>query len=207
MAFSTKKAQDPGEILRLEIPLTLSIILIVAVTALTISYALWADARPTIRFLGIATGVAAGVLSAFYIGRGLKITIEQRDQALTDQKISRAFGFLRRWNDPNFAYLRKQWRALLEELEGKTDDQICEIIRSSLENRTVIADVLNFFEEMAYAARGGIADLATLKQICGTIVVRYFEAIRPWLARYRTDKHQPTAYEHFEWLSGQWKRS
>lgn len=207
MAFNSKKVQGPGEILRLEIPLTLSIFLVVAVSVLTISYALWADARPTIHFLGAATGVAAGVLAAFYIGRGLKITIEQRDHALTDQKISRAFAFLTRWNDPNFADLRKEWRALLEELEGKTNDEVCEIIRPSLEKRTLIADVLNFFEEMAYAARGGVADLATLEQICGTIVVRYFEAIRPWLVRYRTEKHQPTAYEHFEWLSDQWKRS
>ncbi|PYX63774.1 MAG: hypothetical protein DMG78_31300 [Acidobacteria bacterium] len=27
----------------------------------------------------------------------------------------------------------------------------------------------------------------------------------PWIDRYRKDKNQPTAYEHFQWLTNLWK--
>lgn len=205
--IKTHKPEGPGEILRLEVPISVSVTLILAVAILTIVYSMWTDARSTIKFLGASIGVAAGVLSAYYIGRGLRVTIEQRDRALTDEKISRAFGLLSRWNDPNFAELRKKWRVLLEEIEGKTDDQVCEVIAPHIDKRTVIADVLNFYEEMGYAARSGVVDLETLKQLFKSIVIRYYTSIRPWIEKYRKEKHQETAFEHFEWLKKQWERS
>lgn len=207
MAKQSNRSQVPGEILRLEIPLTVSAVLIAAVAVFTIFYALWEDARPTIKFLGAAIGVAAGVLSAYYVGRALKISIEQRDQAIIDQKIERSFGFAYRWNDPKFVTLRAEWRELLKELEAKSPDQVCDILESDNHKRTVAVGILNFFEEMCYASRSGVADAETLKNILKTITVRYYSAFQPWIEKYRKDRHQGTAYEHFEWLWKQWKSS
>lgn len=204
MVFRSKKGEGPGEIFRLEIPLTLSIVLILAVVALTVMYAWWDDARGPIKFFGAAAGVAAGVLSAFYIGRALKVTIEQRDHQLIERKIEKAFEFAHRWNDPSFAEFRSDWRRVLQELQKANPNQVCNILEDA-EKRTVVADVLNFFEVMGYAVRSGVADLTTLQKIFRRMVEDYYAAVQPWIDHRRREKAHPTLYEHFEWLRNQWK--
>ncbi|PYU48167.1 MAG: hypothetical protein DMG48_21220 [Acidobacteria bacterium] len=207
MTERKQRGEQPGQILKVQVPVTASLLLLLAVTALTLLYVFEQNWRHEIEFFGISTGVAAGLLSAFYVGQALKITIEQRDRALTDDKIARAFSFALRWNDPNFAQLRADWRAVLDELDAKTDDEICDFIRGEHKNKTVVADVLNFFEEMSYAAKSGVADTLTLRNIFRSIGVRYYTSLSPWIDRYRKDKHQPTAYEHFQWLTNNGKRN
>jgi hypothetical protein len=198
--------QSPGQILKLEIPLTVSIVLVLLVLGSTALFAWKPDLRPVIEFFGAASGVAAGILSAYYIGRGLKITIDQRDKALADDQTSKAIDFARHWNNPNFAQLRASWRALLEEVDGKTEDEVCTILEDHAK-RTVAIDVLNFFEELSYAAKCGVADMETLREILGSILVRYFSAVYPWIERHRRNKHQPTFCEHMEWLRNEWKQN
>jgi len=200
-----KDSASPGQILKVQIPITVSVIVVLGVIVMTWLYAHKPNSRPTIAFLGAGMGVAAGVVSAFYVGKALKITIEQRARDLTDQKIARAFAFLERWNDPNFATLRSEWRKVLDEFEGRGSDALCAELQKSHERRTVVVDVLNFFEELSYAGQSGVADLSTLKALFRTILERYFSALKPWIEKHRNDKHQPTAYEHFEWLRDQWK--
>src|SRR5258705_110093 len=98
----------PGEVrLRMpEVTVRLSLLLAVAVVALTWLYAVNVEWRPVVTFAGVASGVAGGLLSAYYVGRSLKTTIEQREHALIQQQVERAFEFVRRRNDPNFGALR-----------------------------------------------------------------------------------------------------
>lgn len=201
------EAKAPGQLLKLKfnITITISIALTIAVAILTYLYVTRPSWHSALEFSGAAVGVAAGMLSAYYIGRGLKITIEQRDTALKDEKISRAFVYLQRWNEPSFAAVRSQWRELVDEIEGKSDPEICAILKISHPKRTTTADVLNFFEEVSYAARSGVADVETLRFLLRSVVERYFSAIWPWVEHRRTTRHQPTLYEHFEWLREQWK--
>lgn len=201
----SQDSQSPGEIFRVQVPVAVPILLIAAVALFTLLYALWENARPTIRFLGASAGVAAGLLSAFYVGRALEVTIEQRDRALKGERVSRAFSFLERWNDPNFASLRSDWRKLLEEMKEKNSEEVIGILHSH-EKRTVAVDVLNFFEEAAYAARTGAADIETMKGMFRTVVERYFSTPQSWVDRHRKEKHQTTLYEHLEWLRDQWKK-
>jgi hypothetical protein len=193
-----------GKIVQVRVVVTASILLLVSVVALTYLFVKEPAWQSSIKFFGGASGVAAGILSAYYVGRGLKVTIEQRDRALTDDKISRAFSLARCWNDPNLTELRARWRAVLDEVDRKTGDEVCEILRDH-GKRTVATDILNFFEELAYAAESGTADIDTLRNLLRSVVVRYFDAMLPWIERHRRDKHQPTAFEHLEWLRNQWK--
>jgi len=195
--------KPPGEVMRLQVPLRTSVLLFIVILLLTYLYIVEQSWRLGIEFFGTAVGIEAGILSAYYVGRGLKISIEQREKALTEEKISRAFALASRWNEPNFAKLREDWRALLIEVTGKNENEVCDILQNDHHKKTVASDVLNFFEEVAYAARSGVAEIETLKNVHRSIVVKYYSAISPWILRIRRD--QPTAYEHFEWLRDQWK--
>jgi len=197
-------AASPGEIFKLQFPVTVSLLLLIAILLLTAGFIWVPNWRSQIEFFGISAGVGAGILSAYYVGRGLQITIEQRDKALSDEKISRAFSIAARWNEPNLARTREQWRRLLDEIEGKDAAEVCDILNRDPHKKAVAADVLNFFEEVGYAARSGVIDMGTLKNVHRSLVIHYFSTILPWIEKIRRDKHQPTAYEHFEWLSDQW---
>ena len=129
----SKESKLPGQPGKLRLPLEISlpVALGILVVLLTVMYAFNKDWRPTITFFGTATAVAAGISSAYYVAlkvratvEQLRITVEQRDRAIKDQKVSLALDFLRRWNDPNFATLRAEWRKLLREVDGKTPDEI-----------------------------------------------------------------------------------
>jgi len=198
------KSSSPGEIIKLQVPVTMSVLLVILVVMLTVLFARNPMWRPEIEFFGASIGIAAGLLSAYYIGRGLKITIEQRDTSLAAEKVARSFSLAQRWNEPNFAALREDWRSLIEEIDEKDAKEVCAILQDQ-HKKTVAADVLNFFEELSYAARSGLADLETLKNIHRSIVIRYYSTISPWVEKIRRDGPQPTAYEHLEWLRNQWK--
>jgi hypothetical protein len=205
MKLGGAKSLSPGQVVKLEVSITISILLVIGVVLLTLGFYFEPTWRPTIEFFGAAIGVAAGILSAYYIGGGLRITIEQRDSALSDERISRAFAFAERWNAPTFAQLREDWRKLLNELDGKQNHEACKVLLDDPHKQTVAADVLNFFEEIAYAVKSGVADGETLKKVHRSIVVRYYSTISPWIESVRRDQNQPSAYEHLEWLKNQWK--
>ncbi len=198
------KSQSPGEIVKLQVSLTVSILLGGAVIVLTALFVLKPTWRPGVVFFGAATGVAAGMLSAYYIGIGLKITIHQRDKGLVDERVARAFELAQRWNEPNFAEVREHWRSLLDEINEKNANEVYAILENK-HKKTIAADVLNFFEELSYAARSGVAEMETLKSVHRSIIVRYYSALSPWIDKIRRDGPQPTAYEHFEWLRNEWK--
>lgn len=198
------KSSPPGQIMKVQIPVSISLLLVLTVIVLTALLAYKSEWKLEIEFFGAAMGVAAGILSAYYIGRGLKVTIEQRDRALIDDKIARAFTLAQRWNEPNLARVREDWRKLVAEVDEKAAHEVCLVLQDH-HNKTIAADVLNFFEELSYAARSGVADMETLKQIHRSIVVRYYSAMMPWIEKIRRDGPQPTAYEHLEWLRNQWK--
>lgn len=205
MTDEQKNDRSPGKIMTLKLPITVGLLLFVGAIVLTYFFATQLSWRPEIEFFGAAIGVAAGILSAYYVGRGLSVTIEQRNRSLTTEKISKAFELAQRWNEPNFAKLRGEWRALLSEIDGKEESEVCKLLDNDHGRRTVAIDVLNYFEEVAYAARSGVADLETLKNVHRSITIHYYSAISPWIDKRRRDRHQPTAYEHFEWLKEQWK--
>ena len=94
---------------------------------------------------------------------------------------------------------------LLKEISGKGDSEACTLLANDEHKKTVAADVLNFFEELAFAVRSGFADNETLKKIHRGLALHYYSVISPWINRIRKDNHQQTAYEHFEWLRDAWK--
>lgn len=134
----------------------------------------------------------------------MRATVHQRSDQLHQERVARAFEFLRCWNDPNLAEMRGIWRSVVREASGKTDHDVVAIFKRDAATKTAVSDILNFFEEMAYAARVGVADITTLKKTMKSVVVHYWSISDAFIEQHRTDKSQPSAHEHFEWLAKKW---
>lgn len=189
-----------------QFPVSVTALVGVAVVVLTVWF--WKggkDVRETLTFFVLAGALAGGAVSAFYLWAGVKTAILQRRASAEEQKIQFALLFVTRWNDPNMAETRLAWRKLIEEIETNQTG-IVALIKDDVVRRTIVADVLNFFEEMGYAAKSGAADCETLRESFYSVVLKYFKIARPWIEHRREPPlSSTTAWTYFEWLSDQWK--
>jgi hypothetical protein len=200
--------KKPGQVIQVpRFSVTWSFVAALSVIFLTALY-YWGDQRrqDTLEFFIWASGVCGGLLSAYYVWEGLKTTVAQREELRKERSIDEALTFICRWNDPGLARTRERWRKLGREIAESNVQNLPEFVAADMERRTVVADVLNFYEEMAYAARRGTADITTLRELFDTVVLDYYETYRPWVAHRRKADGKPTAWEHLEWLYDQWKR-
>jgi hypothetical protein len=159
--------------------------------------------QETLKFFVPVGALAGGALSVRYAWLGLRTGLEQRQRARTEQKIAMALTFVQRWNDPNLAKLRKDWRELIDGMLADPSG-VPALLKGDMEKRTVVADVLNFFEEMAYACRSGAADLTTLRTVFNFVALKYYRTARPWI-EFRRKEESAQAWAEFEWLCDQWK--
>lgn len=162
--------------------------------------------RETLNFLVLASAVGAGSLSAYYVWSGLKTSVEQRNEIIREEKVSRAMSYSVRWNAASNAGIRKKWTALLNELEAQPPLSPADLFKV-MDKRTTISSVLNFCEEMGYSAKTKAVDMETLKQMFGTLLLRYHRATGPYIEfrRRGSTGADPKAWVHFEWLCDQWK--
>lgn len=185
------------------VPVYWSVLTVVLVIVATVAFAKGdQDQRETLNFLVLASAVGAGSLSAYYVWAGLKTSVAQRNQIIREERVNRAVAYLTRWNDGSNSEIRSQWQSILADLE-KTPPLSPATLATDMAKRAVVAAVLNFCEELGYAARTKTADIETLKDLFRGLYVRYFKATKPWIDYRRADN--PKAWSQFEWLNDQWK--
>jgi hypothetical protein len=214
MAEHTRDSRAPGTVVTIP-PVNVGVSVLAVAFTVLVTLLFWASTdtheHETLTFL-IAAGALAGALaSAHYAWAALKATLQQRDEVLNEQKaaaekqkVAAALLFVQRWNDPNLATLRKDWRELADTLE-KDPSRVPELLKVDIAKRTVVADVLNFFEEMGYAVRSGAADPKTLGVIFDFVALKYYRVARPWIEFRRRESAK--AWSEFEWLCDQWKNN
>src|SRR5580704_15006398 len=108
---SARKLKPVGQIVEVKFPVGISLILFFAVCLGVLIFWYYPKLRDELTFFGVAFGKAGGVVAAYYIGRTLQITVEQRDEALDAERINKAFTYIHRWNSAPFEE-RKQFRTL-----------------------------------------------------------------------------------------------
>lgn len=210
--MSEPQEQEPGTIVTIP-AVSIGVSLLVVAFVVLVTLLFWAapdkHEQDTLTFFLAAGGLGGGIASAYYAWAALKASFTQRQQALREQrrtaehqKAAAALEFGRRWNDPNLAPLRKSWRAIADTME-KDPSGVRALLEHDIDKRTVVADVLNFFEEMGYAVRSGAADSRTLAGQFSFIAAKYLRVARPWIEFRR--KESAKAWAEFEWLCDQWK--
>jgi hypothetical protein len=196
----------PGQIAKVEFPVGISALLTVGVFGAAFVFWRYPQSHDLLTFLGSAFAMVAAVVAAYYIGKTLQITVWQRDAGLTSEKVDKAFTYIHRWNTAPLDE-RKQWWSLLNQLQSKKISEINEIL-SEIENRTMVVEVLNFFEEMCLAINEGLADEVTLMKFFRTMLDTYYSLLYNWIHKQRTDpvRPRPRAFIQFEAVAKKWQQ-
>jgi hypothetical protein len=196
--------KDPSSLGVVKFPVLSSVILTIAALLLTLVFHYHKEWRESMNF-GIAAGaLAAGALGAYYVGRALAQTIQQRSEFVTEQKIARAFEFHRRWNDPTLAQIKANFRELIESGKAHIPDHVEELIEADKAKRTAVVEVLNFFEELAIAVHTGVADNDTLARGFRAPLNTYHATLQPWIKQHRSSKKRPTMWIELDRLVERW---
>jgi hypothetical protein len=195
-----------GQITEIRFPVGISLILALLVCVAGLLFWFYPKLHDLLNFLGSAFAMAAGVVAAYYIGKTLKITVRQRDEALLSDKVNKAFSFIHRWNTAPLKE-RKEWWALLSQMQGKPAREISEMLKAG-DNRTLVVEVMNFFEEMCLAINENLADEATLVKFFRTMLEGYYSLLSDWINKERTDtvRPRPRVFLQFEAVAKRWQQ-
>ena len=185
-----------GELVRLRasVRVTVPLILFGLAAIFSAAYAYQPEWRDNLKFMGAAFGVAAAIQSVYFAQRSLQATVE-------DRQLNAACEYFQRWYGPDSKDLRDKWRVIAGQIEGKSAAQITEIVAGNADNRVIVGELLNFFEELGYAVRRERIELEMMRDLMGTVLKGTYRRLQPWLVEYRRLNSQPTAWEHFEWLN------
>jgi hypothetical protein len=194
----------PGRFGRVTFPITASLILGALCVVVIWLFCEYPTQRITLKF-GIETvTLAAGMLSAYYIGQGLFQTVTQLEKGLKDAQIITACRFMERWNAPDLAATKGSFRGIIE--SGKAHDAgYVQNLLSDDGQRTVVVEVLNFFEEVALSANIGLADDATLSRYFGGALRSYHTTLSPWIQTHRASKARPKMWCEIDNLLHRWQ--
>jgi hypothetical protein len=196
--------KDPSSLGTIKFPVLSSVLLSIGVVLLTWIFYCHKEWRESMNF-GIAAGaLAAGALGAYYVGRALAQTIQQRSESITEQKIARAFEFHRRWNDPALAQIKANFRELIECGKAHMAEHVEELINKDAAKRLAVVEVLNFFEELAIAVHTGVADNDTLCRGFRGPLTGYHATLEAWIKQHRSSKKRPTMWIELEKLVEKW---
>lgn len=177
----------------------------VAIVVLTGLYAVGStDQRAILNFMVLAAAVVGGVIGALFVGAGLRLSVIQRAMLRQEQRAHTALGYLKRWNDPSFFALKNEARQILRQLRDDPAGGL-QTLESDFHRRAVLADFLNFFEEVGFAAKSGAADSDMLAELFRTSCNSYYSAAARWIAAKRS-AGSPAALSNFEWLHERFSR-
>lgn len=194
----------PGKFGNISFPVTASLIL--ALLCAAAIWLFWAyPAQREIWKFGIdAVTLAAGMLSAYYIGQGLLQTVQQRDRGLKDSQIAAACRFMERWNEPDLAATKDTFRQIIDSGKAHNAEYVQQLLADS-EKRIVVVEVLNFFEEVALIANMGLADDTTLKRYFIGALSSYHATLSPWIKAHRASLARPTMWCEIDELLRRWQ--
>lgn len=200
------KSGDPRKLANVRFSIGWSGVLAVIVLASAWVYADHEVWRPTMNFLGVGFAMAAAVLSANYVGHGLRITVQQREETLRIDKIARAFVYVDAWDDPSLSRTRQTVRAFVEAMRISDYDQhgIKQEIEKDEKCEAAVLDVLNFLEGFCLASNQGVADDETLRRCFMSIMSSYYLAFEIFIKAKRAEANRPLLYAELEVTMRRW---
>jgi Domain of unknown function (DUF4760) len=191
---------------------------VVATAVLIIGYIAFPDARAILTFTLAALASLAALISAYYVGQGLRESAAEARRAAENAKkaaadaergerFNRAMFYTGRWGDPQLATARTAFREILDGLHG--DEDAGEKIREKVEqSRAVEASLIacmNLLEDLALAVHEDMVDEEIVYRYYNTTVRWCWETLGPWVKQVR-QRRGPRIYTELEDLYNSWSQ-
>lgn len=151
------------------------------------------DIDLTVKVATIIAAVAAAG-SLIYLGKQIKISVEQ-------QKIQRAYEYMKRYNDPEF---RRNIPEVLMILKRLTNDWITNgakwnELKEGTEKRNKLSLVFNFFEEMGIMYNRDLVSREVIRECFKGVSLSFYKDAERYIKK-RKEKN-PRLFENWEQMN------
>ncbi|BAY80567.1 hypothetical protein NIES267_00240 [Calothrix parasitica NIES-267] len=227
-----KKSQNPDEITTLNISfrfsLKASVVAFIVATPFIFFYSITNNKnhREALSFAATALTTSIAGVSAFYALQSIKqnadaqeiFRLEQeksqkeaRDIEEKDRKIDRTFNYIMRWNDLEYARIKKSVAQIHDEITNgfstplEKEDKLKKYLEDNPLKEQDITNILNFLEAMSICIKKEIVNEDLLHEFYRFIVIRYWETFESIVIYRRKKMDNPKIYEGLELLAQKWK--
>jgi hypothetical protein len=181
--------------------------------------------RDALTFAATALTTSIAGVTAFYALQSLKQNTaiqeslreleekaqkETRDLAEKDRKIDRTLTYIVRWNDLQYARLKKSVAEVHDEINNgrfnplEREEKLKEYLDTNPHKIQDITNVLNFLEGMSLCIHENIVDEELLYKFYRFIVIRYWNTFEPFVRNRRKKMDNQSIYNGLEKLYLKW---
>ena len=153
----------------------------------------------TVLFIAAAGAATGAILGAFYTARGLELTAAALARDEVRYKVSLAFQFTAKWNDPAMFRVRD---AIREIFNGDHNSQ--KFAEHLASEETNVINFLNFLEEVGIAMEKAGADPIILEEAFKGITTLAWSKLHPWVIERRRKRNAPKMWVYMEKLASKW---
>jgi hypothetical protein len=191
--------------IHLSLTLTAGVALTTSVLAVALIawYGTSSKSRATLNFAVTTFATVAGVTSAVYALRGIKLNLD-------DKKIDRSLTYIQRWNDPAYFQLKNTAAEIYHQIQKKSTSVerrqfIIEQVYGEPQKKQEISNLLNFLEEMSLCIENGLLDEKLMFEYYRYIVITYCNTFQEFIDISREDKRSQKLYIGLTNLRDRWK--
>ncbi len=182
--------------------------------------------KEALNFAATALTTSIAGVTAFYALQGLKQNTavqqslkdleeksqqEAREQQEKDRKIDRTLMYIMRWNDLQYARLKKSVVEVHDEINNgyftplEKEEKLKKYLEEYPQKIQDITNILNFLEAMSICIQEDVVDEELLHKFYRFIVIRYWRTFEPFVSNRRKKMDNPKIYEGLENLYYRWK--
>lgn len=185
------------------------IAILLSITAISIYSVFSKDGKEISDFTVKTFGVAAGIVSALYVGDNINNAAAARREEEELRKTDRALKYISKWNDPSFYMVRDVVSSITPIIKQEDDankhsrlvyDHVCE--NYSLDQK--VNDILNFLEEISIAVNKDLVNQDLIKEFFSFIFERYAFVFAYYINEKRRLRNNTSMYKNFTELNDKW---
>jgi len=189
--------KKPGNLLSIKITIPLWFILALCCIALVIAHLLYYNQRDNIKFCASILAGAAAIYSAYYVGKGIRLSLIQ-------DKRKASFNLLDRLNSKEFVEVSNFVDTKLNNTKSISDIKLFNMIIKDKELSDSVKYVLSVLEDMSIAIQHDYVDESILHQSMVLIVERNYNALRGYIDHKREITGKTQYYSEFQKLYNAW---
>ena len=191
------KKKSVGDILRINVTLSLGSLLVVGVLVILVTYFCAPSQRDHVKFVTALLAGAAAIYSAYYVGAGLRLQVNRQQQQAS-------FELLSLLNRPEFARVRNFVETEVEAHEELSATELYDKILKNNELDNAVTIVLGILEDASIAIQNDFVDENILYSSLDDIVKRTFHALRGYIEQLRKHRAEPLYFVELAKLCSSW---